>query len=165
MASLKKSGSITTSMIKPLRWFLTNRYVHLRSFLGPSLEDAAVPKRLRERLKPRLESAMRLAKWRAVFFVMVYAAVLGTAGAAIADYLASVFGGGLFTVAGQAFATIVAFAALFAAVGLIGVFLVNRALALLEAEIYVLGMEVVSLCVKKGDANLPSGQQIKRRFT
>lgn len=148
---------------QPIRWFLSNRYVHMRSFLGPSLEEAAVPERLRERLRPRLASAMRLAKIRVGLFALIYAAILGTVGAAMVEYLARVFGGQLFTLAGQAFALLVAFAALLAIMGLVGLAVVNRTLAILEVEIYVLGMEVVSRCVVDGDANLPSSQYVRAR--
>lgn len=106
---------------------------------------------------------MRLAKIRVALFAMIYAAILGTVGAAIVEYLARVFGGQLFELAGQGFAMLVAFAAFLAIVGLAGLAVVNRALAILEVEIYVLGMEVVSRCVAKKDAHLPSNQYVRKK--
>ena len=143
-------------------WFLANKYQHMRSFLEPSWGHEVIDDRLRARLQRRLRTAVRLIKVRFGLFVIVYAGVLGTAGATLLNWIAERFGAGLFAFASTAFATIVAVASLLAILAGIGILLINRTLSLLDADVYMLSMEVVARVVQAGGP-VPSEAYVRRR--
>lgn len=150
--------------VNPMQWFFTNRYVHIRSFLQPALEDELVPHHLRERVEGRITNAIRLAKIRIGLHAIIYISIVGTVVSTVLNWIAQHFGSALFTFFGTVFASLVWLVTFLVLTAVIGLLLVNRALSLLEADIYVLSMEVVARTVVEKSDTMPSYQRIQRKY-
>ena len=140
---------------RPVTWFATNKFVHLRTYLGPSLAHRGIPHTLRERVDRRLDTAIRLARLKVVLYMVIYASFLGTFVPTLANALAASLGRQLFPYVSGVFTAILVLFGAFATVSFLLLIPVNRTLDLLEADINVFGMEVVARTLADGGA-LPS---------
>lgn len=147
--------------LRPLRWFFANQFVHMHTFLMPSARHRSVPQHLRERLARRLRTAIRLAKWRIVIYVLIYSGILAAAMAVIGELLANELGAPWLDAMTHALIQFLQFLSPLSVVALVALVPVNRTLVLLGADIQVLGMEVVARNVKAGGV-MPSLQAAPR---
>lgn len=145
--------------MRPVRWFFTNKFVHAQDFLQAPMEDRCVPDELRTRLARRLSSANRLAKWRIVLYVFLYSAILSASIALLGEGLTQVTGAAWVQALASIVFLILQIISPLSVLALILLVPLNRTLGLLEADIYVLGMEVVARNVA-ANGPLPSAQKL-----
>lgn len=147
----------------PLKWFLTNKYGHIEAFLKPSLEHGAVSQTLRRRMQKRLKNAKRLVKVRAALYGLLALSLITAVAGYAFDLLAQITEAGWVETAEGAFTLLVVIVSPLAILATPALFVVMRALSLLEAELYVFGMEVVTANAGAPDGILPSTVHIGQR--